>query len=66
MWFLIAVLSFFLIVFLVVKAAARGRRRGDVGLQQGADVSLQGISGGPGEPADAGDGPGAGGGDWGD
>ena len=79
MWFWIALLSFFLIVFLVVKVAARGRRRiHDVGLQQGSDVSLQGISTGSGEPADAGEGRGSGGGgffggwsggdggDWGD
>jgi len=52
MWFRIALLSFFLIVFLVVKVAARGRRRiHDVGLQQGSDVSLQDISSGSGEPA---------------
>ena len=62
MWFWIAVIAFVLIAFLVVKAA-RGRRRAhDVGLQQGSDVSLLGISGGPGEPADTGDGWGSGGG----
>lgn len=62
MWFWIALMAFFLIVFLVIKAAARGRRGlHDASLQQGSDVSLQGISSGAGEPADAGDGWGAGG-----
>ena len=42
MWFWIALMTFFLIVFLVTKAVVR--RQGDihnVGLQQGYDVSLR-------------------------
>ncbi len=63
MWFLIALMVFFLIVFLVTRAVARGPGGiHDVRRQEGYDVGLQGgVGDGLGEPADAGDGWGSGG-----
>jgi hypothetical protein len=47
MWFWIALMAFFLIVFLVTKAVVRSQGGiHHVGLQQGYDVSLSGGGGG--------------------
>ena len=58
MWFLMALMAFFLIVFLVTRAVARGPGGiHDVGRQEGYDASLHGgASDGWGGPTDAGEG----------
>lgn len=53
MWFWIALMAFFLIVFLVTKAVLRSQGgTHHVGLQQGCDVSLSGGWSGTGDGLD--------------
>ena len=62
MWFWIALLAFFLIVFLVTKAVLSSRGGTDhVGLPQGWDVSISGGWSGTGDGLDGLGGAGAGG-----